>query len=97
MRIEEAVYEKGYIRLSIESEDDLWVLSMFLEEDDIVSMRTLRDVSIEGSGKKRLPMTLAIRVKRVEFQPFSGRLRVGGVIVEGPEEYGLRGSHHTFS
>lgn len=89
--------DKGYIKLRIESEDDLWLLSMLVEEGDIVSSKTTRDVSIEGSAKKRIPMVLAIRALGTEFQPFSGRLRIKGVIVEGPEEYGLRGSHHTLS
>lgn len=97
MRIEDIVENKGYVRLVIESEDDLWILSMIIENEDLVRMRTTRDVSIEGSSKKRLPMTLTIRVKHMEFQPFSGRLRIRGVIEEGPEEYGLKGSHHTFS
>jgi len=97
MRVEALDPGRGYIRLKIESEDDLWLLSMLVEEGDIVSSKTTRDVSIEGSAKKRLPMVLAIRVLGTEFQPFSGRLRIKGIIVEGPEEYGLRGSHHTLS
>jgi protein pelota len=97
MRVEALDVDKGYIKVRIESEDDLWLLSMLIEDGDVVSSRTTRDVSIEGSAKKRIPMTLAIRVLGTEFQPFSGRLRVKGVIVEGPEEYGLRGSHHTLS
>jgi len=97
VKIEEIDYEKGYVRLVIESEDDLWILSMYVEEDDIVSMRTLRDVSIEGSVKKRIPMKLSLKVKKIEFQSFSGRLRIRGVIIEGPETYGLKGSYHTFS
>ncbi len=88
---------KGYLRVRVESDDDLWLLSLLIEEGDIVASRTTRDVRIEGSEKKRIPMVLAIRVQGMEFQPFSGRLRVKGVIVEGPEEYGLRGSHHTLS
>ncbi|MEM1610445.1 MAG: hypothetical protein QXQ57_02220 [Sulfolobales archaeon] len=97
MRIEALDTDKGYIRVRIESEDDLWLLSMLIEDGDIVASKTTRDVSIEGAAKKRIPMTLAIRVLGTEFQPFSGRLRIKGIIVEGPEEYGLRGSHHTLS
>jgi len=97
LRIEELIEDKGYLRVVIEHEDDLWVVSMIIEHEDLVRMRTLRDVSIEGSAKKRLPMILTLRVKHMEFQPFSGRLRIRGIIEEGPEEYGLRGSFHTFS
>jgi protein pelota len=97
MKVEDLDTDKGYMKLRIESGDDLWILSMLVEEGDIVSSKTTRDVSIEGSAKRRIPMTLAIRVIATEFQPFSGRLRIKGIIVEGPEEYGLRGSHHTLS
>jgi protein pelota len=97
LKIEELIEDKGYIKVIIENEDDLWIISLIIEENDLVRMKTLRDVSIEGSAKKRLPMTLTIRVKHMEFQPFSGRLRIRGVIEEGPEEYGLKGSFHTFS
>ncbi|MEM2202846.1 MAG: hypothetical protein QXI22_00605 [Sulfolobales archaeon] len=97
MHIEAVDEDKGYLRVKVESEDDLWLLSLLVEEGDVVASRTSRDVRIEGSEKRRIPMTLAVRVQGIEFQPFSGRLRIKGVIVEGPEEYGLRGSHHTLS
>jgi len=42
-------------------------------------------------------MTVAIRVKNVYFQPFATRLRIHGVIVDAPDEYGLKGSHHTLN
>lgn len=97
LRVEDLDADRGYARLRIEGEDDLWLLSILVEEGDVVASRTSRDVGVEGAAKKRVPMVLAVRVKGVEFQPFSGRLRIRGVIVEGPEEYGLRGSHHTLS
>lgn len=97
MNLEAVDEDRGYLRVRVESEDDLWLLSLLIEEGDIVASRTTRDVRIEGSEKKRIPMVLAIRVQGMEFQPFSGRLRVKGVVVEGPDEYGLRGSHHTLS
>lgn len=97
MNVEILDENKGYMRVKVESEDDLWLLSLLIEEGDIVASRTTRDVRIEGSEKKRIPIVLAIRVQGLEFQPFSGRLRIKGVIVEGPDEYGLKGSHHTLS
>lgn len=97
MNIEAVDEDKGYIRVRVESEDDLWLLSLLIEEGDIVASKTTRDVRIEGSEKKRIPMVLAVRVQGMEFQPFSGRLRIKGVVVEGPDEYGLKGSHHTLS
>ncbi len=97
MNLEAVDEDRGYLRVRVESEDDLWLLSLLIEEGDVVASKTTRDVRIEGSEKKRIPMVLAIRVQGMEFQPFSGRLRIKGVVVEGPDEYGLKGSHHTLS
>ena len=88
---------KGYIKIGIENDDDLWILAMILSEGDLVTSKTTRDVSIDGSSKRRMPMTLTIKVTGLEFQAFSGRLRVRGIIVHGPEKYGLKGSYHTLS
>ncbi len=87
----------GAIEVRVECEDDLWVLKNVVAEGDVVVAKTMRDVKVDGEGKRRLPMVLAVRVESVYFQPFSGRLRIHGRIVEGPEGYGLRGSYHTLS
>ncbi len=87
----------GAIKLRVESVDDLWVLKNVVREGDVVIARTLRDVKLEGEGKRRLPMTVALKVKKVYFQPFASRLRIHGVILDAPEGYGLRGSHHSLN
>ena len=89
--------KKGWVKVRIEDVDDLWILKNLIKEGDVVVARTTRDVKMEGEGKRRLPMTLAIKVEKLYFQPFASRLRVHGIIVEGPEEYGLKGSHHTLN
>src|SRR2546427_8516512 len=43
---------------------------------------------------EKVRVTLTIRVERVEFQAFSDRLRITGVIVEGPQDLGR---HHTLN
>lgn len=97
MKIVREDLRHGAIEVRVECEDDLWVLKSLIAKDDIVIAKTLRDVKIDGEGKRRLPMVLAVRVKDVYFQPFSGRLRVHGRVVEGPEGYGLKGSYHTLN
>jgi len=98
MKIIREDYKKGLVELRIETLDDLWVLYNLLKEGDIVYAKTTREIKIhEGSQSARVPMVLGLRVKRVEFQQFSSKLRIGGVIVEGPEEYGVKGKHHTLS
>jgi len=87
----------GAIEVRVECEDDLWVLKNLISKEDVVIAKTMRDVKIDGEGKRRLPMVLAIKVQNVYFQPFSSRLRIHGRVIEGPEGYGLKGSFHTLS
>ncbi|MEM4499188.1 MAG: mRNA surveillance protein Pelota, partial [Sulfolobales archaeon] len=97
MKVLEKDLKRGIVKVRVEDEDDLWLLKTIVKEGDVVIAHTMRDVKVDGEGKRRLPMKLALQVKNVYFQPFSSRLRIHGIIVEGPEEYGLRGSHHTFN
>ena len=86
----------GVLRVRIDSDDDLWLLSLLITKGDVVKARTTRDVSV-GNVKRRIPMTLAISVEKLEFQPFTNRLRIHGIVVEGPDRFGVKGSHHTIS
>ena len=88
---------KGVVKVRIENADDLWVLKTIINEGDVVVARTLRDVKFDGEGKRRLPMTIAIKVKNIYFQPFATRLRIHGIIIDAPDGYGLKGSHHTLN
>ena len=97
MRIISEDPKKGIVRLKVEDVDDLWTVKNVIKEGDIVIGRTLRDVKLEGEGKRRRPMKIAIKVKNTYFQPFATRLRVHGIIVDAPEGYGLKGSHHTLN
>ena len=88
------------IKLQPETTDDLWLLSMIIAPGDYVRAKTIREIHFgeRGSGRSsRVPMVLAIRVEHIEFQPFSTRLRVRGIVVEGPEKYGVKGKRHTIS
>ncbi len=97
MRIISFDEKRKALRLRVEDIDDLWTLKNVLREGDLVISRTLRDVKIDGEGKRRKPMTILLEVKNVYFQPFASRLRVHGIIKDAPEGYGLRGSHHTLN
>jgi len=80
--------------------DDVWLLSLIVRPGDYVRALTVREVKFgeRGSGRSsRVAMTLTIRVKSVEFQPFTSRIRLRGVVVEGPERFGVKGKHHTIS
>lgn len=98
MKIIEENHRHGLIKLQIETIDDLWVLYNILRENDIVYSKTTRDVKIgDNSTGTRIPMILGLRVKHIEFQQFSNKLRIRGIVIDGPEEYGVRGKYHTLS
>ncbi|MBR1368385.1 mRNA surveillance protein Pelota [Methanocalculus chunghsingensis] len=88
----------GEIKLHPESLDDLWHLSHLIEAGDRVYATTLRTVEqssdkIRPDKVEKRPVRLGIEVERVEFVPESRRLRVAGIIRDGPDP----GLHHSFS
>mgnify|MGYP000504067054 CR=1 FL=1 len=82
------------LKIKVESEEDLWVLYNVVKKGDIVYARTSRELKTR-SGSKRKGMVLGIRVEWCDFQPFTTRLRIHGIIVYGPKELDLEGQRHT--
>ncbi len=89
----------GKIKLRVDNLDDLWHIKNILNPEDIVSAMTYRreetqsdKIRSERGEKKR--MRLDIEVEKVEFHEFTDRLRILGVIVEGPQDLG---SYHTLN
>ncbi len=96
MRVKILDKKHGIVQVVPEDEDDLWILHTVITKDDLIQARTTREIKNEKQGSShRIPMTIVLRVEYTEMQPFTRRLRVHGVIVEGPDRYGLKGSHHT--
>ncbi len=97
MRVLSVDRKRGRIKVQAESPDDLWHLSRVIEPGDVFYGWTFRreerrtDALRPEKGEKKR-MYLGIRVESVEFRPFTDRLRVLGVIVEGPQD---RGKHHS--
>jgi protein pelota len=87
------------IKIMLESMDDLWHLFNIIEKGDLVFAQTYRreekktDKLRPERGKKK-PMRLGIEVEDIEFHEFSDRLRVHGIIKEGPQDLG---SYHTLN
>ncbi|MGC9071318.1 MAG: pelota family protein [Acidilobus sp.] len=78
------------------SEEDLWTLAVSLRSGDRLRLIVLRDVAErDAKEKQRRPIEVTLRLESVEFQPFSGALRVFGVIEEGPDRFGVRGRHQS--
>ncbi|MBS3790958.1 MAG: mRNA surveillance protein pelota [Candidatus Thermoplasmatota archaeon] len=90
---------EGKIKVRIDNLDDLWHLKNVINPEDIVSAVTFRreetqrdKIRSERGEKKR--MRLDIEVEKVEFHEFTDRLRILGVIIEGPQDHG---SYHTLN
>ena len=90
---------EGKIKVRIDNLDDLWHLKNMINPEDIVSAITYRreetqrdKIRSERGEKKR--MRLDIEVEKVEFHEFTDRLRILGVIIEGPQDHG---SYHTLN
>src|SRR3990172_6034722 len=98
--------KKGFSRVFIpESFNDLFLLTRIVDRSDLVSSKTTRRIhrtdSSTRSGDKgeRLPMTLTLEVKEVRFQDseVDRRLRVKGLIRDGPADLISIGSNHTLN
>lgn len=96
MRVINKDYKKGFVKLLVDSNDDLWSLYKLIREDDQVSGITTRKI-VKGDKAEgeRKPVFIKINVKKVEFQESQFALRVLGIVIEGPEDV-PRGVHHSF-
>ncbi len=85
------------IEIMPETRDDLWHLSHVIERGDLARGRTTRKIKArEGEKTKRERLLLKIEVKEIEFDKFTGSLRVHGVIREGkPPELIELGAMHS--
>ena len=90
--------KEGKVKLLVDTLDDLWYLSSLIEADDLAAAVTYRrgethtDAKRDKRGEKKR-MFLTLKVQKVEFHEFADRLRVMGVITEGPQDHGRL---HTF-
>jgi len=93
--------KKGLMEVFPETLDDLWHLSHIIQKGDKVSSRTTRRIQDTTGDKLRndrgvkKTFFLGIKVESVTFHIFTGKLRVMGSIVSGPEDLIPLGSHHT--
>lgn len=100
MRILKIDRREGLLRLSLQTLEDLWHLHKVLEEGDFVRAKTYRKTAIKrGSevveGEKK-PVNLTIRLEKSDFHVYTGKLRLSGIIISGPEDIQLA-SHHTIT
>ncbi len=89
----------GEIKLRIENADDLWHLSNLVQPGDQVRASTYRREEsktdkVRPERAEKVRITLTLRVEKTEFQAFSDRLRISGVITDAPQDLGR---HHTLN
>ncbi|MEM3616049.1 MAG: mRNA surveillance protein pelota [Candidatus Methanomethylicia archaeon] len=99
MRILKLNEKGGELQLRIDDDDDLWLLYHIIEKGDKVYANTTREIKFGDKSIRKL-MYIGIDVIKVEYQPFTNRLRINGIIIYHPEKYenyGFIGEHHTIS
>ena len=99
MRVLHRDLRAGEIKLRFENPDDLWHLHNLVLPGDLVRASTYRREEskadkIRPERMEKVRVTLTIRIDKVEFQVFSDRLRLTGVITEGEMDHG---QHHTLN
>ena len=99
MRVLHQDPREGEIRLKVQTADDLWHLHNLIEPGDLVRAFTYRREEaatdkLRPERGEKIRVKLGIRVGQTEYQDFSDRLRITGVIVEGPQDLGR---HHTLN
>ena len=90
----------GIVKVFPETLDDLWHLSHIVAEGDNVYAKTTRRIqdngeSVRNNAGVKKTFTLGIAVEKVSFHIFTGKLRISGSIISGPDEYVAMGDHHT--
>lgn len=99
MRVLHQDPKEGAIHLQVQNADDLWHLHNLVETGDLVRAMTYRREEaatdkLRPERGEKVRVKLGIKVEQTEYQDFSDRLRITGVIVEGPQDLGR---HHTLN
>jgi len=97
VKIVEIDHKEGKIIIHIDTFDDLYALYSFIRVGDLVTAKTTRRLKLREGESSRKTMILTIEVEKVSFQEFAERLRITGIIREGPERFVSIGSYHTIN
>ncbi len=87
----------GEIKVLPETDDDIWHLYNVVCVGDLVTASTTRrdekaDDKLRAERAEKKRMTLGVRVEKIEYDQEGLRMRLLGVIEEGPQDIG---QHHT--
>lgn len=100
MKLLHSDFKHGTAKVQVENLDDLWYLFHLILPGDRVSGTTMRKIKIgkEGDRNQKIvkkPIRVTIEVEKVDFARYQNTLRIGGIIILGPDDV-TKGSHHTF-
>lgn len=97
MNIISSDFKKGFVKLRINDQDDLWYLSHLIDKGDLVKGKTTRKIKIgEGENAKSVKKTLILKIQAESVELTENSLRVNGKIKEGPEDV-PKDSYHAIS
>lgn len=101
MKILERNLKKGIMKVVPETMDDLWHLYNVIYKTDEVHARTTRQVKVDEKYARpergeRISVFVGVRAESVNWDKFSRRLRVHGIIFQAPENC-PSGVHHTLN
>ncbi|MFW6220279.1 MAG: mRNA surveillance protein pelota [Nanoarchaeota archaeon] len=99
MKVIKKDLKKGFAKIQISSEEDLWFLSHIIDINDKIKSVTYRKIKVgndESSKSVKKKFVLKINVEKIEFHKYSNALRISGKIIEAPEDISL-GSYHTIN
>ena len=88
---------QGEVKVLPETDDDIWHLYNIIRTGDLVTASTVRrdeksDDKLRAERAEKKRMTLGVRVEKIEYDGDGLRMRLLGVIEEGPQDIG---QHHT--
>lgn len=90
VKILEADFESGLVKIVVNDKLDLWHLENIIEKGDSVSAKSPRYIFVqrdEGKEKsKKKFIKLKINVEKIEFSKNRDRLRIKGKIIECPKD-----------
>jgi protein pelota len=98
MKILGSDLKAGFLKVSIDSLNDLWYLSDIIEVGDTVGGSVERKLNLGGEGEKakiiKKRFFAVIRVEKVDFSAENDILRINGVIVQAPDDI-PKGEHQS--
>lgn len=91
-------FKKGEAKINVDNLDDLWYLSQLIDVNDFITGKTYRKIKLSSSDEKskveKIPITLKIKVGKVDFDNDS--LRVNGTVESEVEDI-PKGSYHSIN